>query len=487
MTRKLRNPMQTLRMQGRPMTRSANGSPLWDKHARQSLLAQQQHIRPFPLRGKVHKLVGPVLEASGLTASIGHACEIVVTHGRNIEAEVVGFRDEHTLLMPVGSTIGIAPGAPIIPLSSMPGMRLGPHLLGRVLDALGQPMDGRALSPSGSFMDFHGEHLNPCARQMIDTPMQLGIRAIDACLPMGWGQRMGLFAGAGVGKSSLMGMLARNSDAEINVIALIGERNREVREFIEVSLGKEALAHSIVIVATSDMPPVARVRAAAMATTVAEYFRAQGKQVLLMMDSLTRVAQAQREIGLMLGEPPTSKGYTPSCLSLLAKLLERSGPGVDGGNISALYTVLVEGDDLQADPIADAAMAVLDGHVVLDRQLAEQGHFPAINILRSVSRLATSLFTPEQAIAVRNFRRMMSLYERMEDMISIGAYESGSNPELDRVIDNLPEIRRFLQQETHSQTSRLESAQRLLEVVRKLTDEEGFHETQNITNTGPTQ
>jgi len=340
---------------------TVSGNPLWDPHARQSLLKQQQHIRPFPLRGKVHKLVGPVLEASGLTASIGHACEIVVENGHNIEAEVVGFRDEHTLLMPVGSTIGIAPGAPILPLSRMPGMRLGSHLLGRVLDALGQPMDGRALPSSGSFMDFHGEHLNPCDRHIIDTPMQLGVRAIDACLPMGWGQRMGLFAGAGVGKSSLLGMLARNSDAEINVIALIGERNREVREFIEVSLGKEALTHSIVIVATSDMPPVARVRAAAMATTVAEYFRAQGKQVLLMMDSLTRVAQAQREIGLMLGEPPTTKGYTPSCLSLLSKLLERSGPGIDGGNISALYTVLVEGDDLQADPIADAAMAVLDG------------------------------------------------------------------------------------------------------------------------------
>jgi len=463
------------------------GSPLWDKQARRAALAKQQHIRPFPLRGKVHKLIGPVLEATGLTASIGHACEIEVAHGRNIEAEVVGFRDEHTLLMPVGSTLGIGPGAPILPLSNMPGMRLGSHLLGRVLDALGQPMDGRPLSSSGTFMDFHGEHLNPCDRQIIDKPMQLGIRAIDACLPMGWGQRMGLFAGSGVGKSSLLGMLARNSDAEINVIALIGERNREVREFIEVSLGQEALAHSVVVVATSDMPPVARVRAAAMATTVAEYFRAQGKQVLLMMDSLTRVAQAQREIGLMLGEPPTSKGYTPSCLSLLANLLERSGAGVDGGNISALYTVLVEGDDLQADPIADAAMAVLDGHVVLDRHLAEQGHFPAINILRSVSRLATSLFSPEQASAVRSFRRMMSLYERMEDMISIGAYESGSNPELDRVIDNLPEIRRFLQQDSQSKTSRLDSAQRLLDVVRRLTDEEGFHETQNITNTGPTQ
>jgi len=461
--------------------------PLWDQKKRSEIFRQLQHIHPFPIRGKVHKLVGPMLEATGLQASIGHACEIITGTGTSIEAEVLGFRDEHTLLMPVGSTLGIAPGAPIRPLSAMPGMRMGPHLLGRVLDALGQPMDGQPMNPAGTFMDFHGEYLNPYQRQMIDEPMQLGVRAMDACLPMGKGQRMGLFAGAGVGKSSLLGMLARNSDADVNVIALIGERNREVREFIELSLGKEALAHSVVIVATSDVPPVSRVRAACMATTIAEYFRDQGKQVLLMMDSLTRVAQAQREIGLTLGEPPTSKGYTPSCLSLLAKLVERSGPGTNGGNISALYTVLVEGDDLQADPIADAAMAVLDGHVVLDRNLAEQGHFPAINVLKSVSRLATTLFTPEQARTVRSFRRAMSLYERMEDMISIGAYESGSNPELDKIIANLPEIRRFLQQETHQPSSRNDSAQRLLQVVRKLSTEEGSHESKNIPNTGPTQ
>jgi len=459
----------------------------WDHQAREQLLRMLPRHRGFPLRGKIHRLVGPVIEASGLEASIGEACDIDLGTQGQLEAEIVGFRDGHTLLMPVGSTLGIAPGAPVLPRGSMPGMRLGEHLLGRVLDALGQPMDGRPLDTAGEFHDFHGEKLNPYDRHMIDTPMQLGVRALDALLPMGWGQRMGLFAGAGIGKSSLLGMLARHSDAEINVIALIGERNREVREFIEQALGNQALEHSVVVIATSDMPPVLRVRAAAMATTIAEYFRGHGRQVMLMMDSLTRVAQAQREIGLMLGEPPTSKGYTPSCLSLLANLLERSGPGVNGGNISALYTVLVEGDDLQADPIADAAMAVLDGHVVLDRNLAEQGHFPAINILRSVSRLSMTLWSEQEAKAARALRQALALHERMQDMVAIGAYESGSNPELDRVIALLPEIRAFLQQDTMTCSPRKESAQGLLELYRKLSDTEGFHEAQNIANPGPAQ
>lgn len=460
---------------------------LWEHNARASLLRSLPAPRTYPVRGKIHRLVGPILEASGLEARIGHACDIDLGTQGSLEAEVVGFRDGHTLLMPVGSTLGIAPGAPVMTRSGMPGMRMGEHLLGRVLNALGEAMDGRELVQSGEFRDFHGEKLNPYERHLIDTPMQLGVRALDACLPMGRGQRMGLFAGAGIGKSSLMGMLARNSDAEVNVIALIGERNREVREFIDQTLGAEALEHSIVIIATSDMPPVLRVRAAAMATTIAEYFRGLGRQVMLMMDSLTRVAQAQREIGLMLGEPPTSKGYTPSCLSLLASLLERSGPGTNGGNISALYTVLVEGDDLQADPIADAAMAVLDGHVVLDRALAEQGHFPAINILKSVSRVAPALWSPEEERAVRVLRQALSLHERMQDMIAIGAYEAGSNRELDRVIANMPGINAFLQQGSMERSSRQESAQGLLEIFRRLSDEEGFHEAQNIPNPGPAE
>ena len=438
---------------------------LWDREARRQTLKRQQHIHAFPLRGKIHKVVGPMLEATGLKASIGSACDIHSSRGETIEAEVVGFRGDHTLLMPVGATHGIAPGDPISMRAEMPHMMVGDHLRGRVLDATGVPMDGQPLPAAGECRHLNGKRLNPYDRHLIDTPMDLGVRALDSCLPMGWGQRIGLFAGAGVGKSSLLGMLARNSDADLNVIALVGERSREVREFLDISLGPEALRRCIVIVATSDMPPVVRVRAALLATTIAEYFRDEGQRVLLMMDSLTRLAQAQREIGLMLGEPPASKGFTPSCFSILAELLERSGPGVGAGDISAIYTVLVEGDDLRGDPIADAAMSVLDGHVVLDRQLAEKGHYPAINILSSVSRLAPQLMDRPQAQAMRKLRQQLSLYQRMEDMVNLGAYESGSNPELDAVLEKLPRINDFLQQDAESGSPREESAQRLLQLM----------------------
>ncbi|NWF37313.1 FliI/YscN family ATPase [Mariprofundus sp. KV] len=454
--------------------------PLWDKKQREKILSEQQCHNIFPMRGKVYKVLGPMLEATGLKSSIGHVCEINCATGHSIEAEVVGFRAEYTLLMPVGRTVGIAPGDPIRPLSGLPSIRVGNHLLGRVLDGMGKPMDNKPLPATGRVRNIQGIKLNPFDRHIIDRPMQLGVKAMDACLPMGWGQRMGLFAGAGIGKSSLMGMLARNSDAEINVIALIGERSREVREFLDVSLGAEALQNSVVVVVTSDMPPVLRVRAAYIATTIAESFREDGKDVLLMVDSLTRIAQAQREIGLMLGEPPASKGYTPSCFSIMAELLERSGPGVKKGDISAFYTVLIEGDDLQADPVADAAMAILDGHVILDRKLAEQGHFPAINVLRSVSRLDNQLLSSVQMKAVRAFRKKMSQYEHMEDMISIGAYESGTNPELDQVIAVIPEVRKFLQQELNSSSRREESAQGLLQLVSSMTSEESLNETRNV-------
>jgi len=455
---------------------------LWDTTQRRQTLQQSHDCGVFPLRGKVHKVLGAMLEATGLASSIGHACQIHCSNGDSIEAEMIGFRGDYSLLMPVGSTRGIAPGDAITPLASTPSIRVGPHLLGRVIDGMGDFIDradgvnGTDTTPAQATListtqlhALHGKRLNPFFRHLIDTPMQLGIRAMDACLPMGWGQRMGLFAGAGVGKSSLLGMLARNSDAEINVIALVGERSREVREFLDLALGSEALQHSVVVVATSDMPPVLRLRAANMATTIAEAFRAEGKRVLLLMDSLTRVAQAQREIGLMLGEPPTSKGYTPSCFSILANLLERSGPGEgDSGDISAFYTVLVEGDDLQADPVADAAMAILDGHVILDRNLAEQGHYPAISILKSVSRLDAQLSTPEILQAMRTLRQKLAIFERMEDMISVGAYEAGSNPELDSIIALMPEIKLFLQQSTQSFCDREESAQRLLKLISKL-------------------
>jgi len=486
------------------MMQSQLNSPLWHTTPRQQALRQQYAPNIFPIRGKVHKVLGPMLEATGLSSSIGHACQLHCSTGHSIEAEIIGFRGEFTLLMPVGSTRGIAPGDAITPLATSPSIHVGKHLLGRVLDGMGKPMDGEVMpqniDSSSQAHPLHGKRLNPFFRHIIDTPMQLGIRPIDACLPMGWGQRMGLFAGAGVGKSSLLGMLARNSDAEINVIALVGERSREVREFLDMALGAEALKHSVVVVATSDMSPVLRLRAAHTATTIAEAFRAEGKRVLLLMDSLTRVAQAQREIGLMLGEPPTSKGYTPSCFSILADLLERSGPGEgDSGDISAFYTVLVEGDDLQADPVADAAMSVLDGHIILDRNLAEQGHYPAISMLRSVSRLDTQLVSAEVLQAIRTLRQKIAMYERMEDMISVGAYEAGSNPELDTIIALMPDIRNFLQQQTHAFCNKDESAQRLLELVSRLLVthsmnndsnkqpfEETAHETQHIQNIGTT-
>ncbi len=440
-------------------------SPLWDEGRRDSLLNALKHRNPYPVRGRVHKVLGPMIEAAGLQTSIGYACDIECTSGGTIEAEVVGFRDERTLLMPVGSIRGMAPGDTVCPRAVPPSVQVSEHLLGRVINALGEPIDGKPMVPAGASLPLYGKPLNPYARHVIDTQMKLGVRVMDACLPMGWGQRMGLFSGAGVGKSMLMGMLARNSDAEINVIALVGERSREVREFLDVSLGEEALKHSIVVVATSDMPPVLRVRAALLATTIAEAFRERDKRVLLMMDSLTRFAQAQREIGLMLGEPPTSKGYTPSCFTALAELLERAGPGESSGDISALYTVLVEGDDLSADPVADAAMAILDGHVVLERRLAEQGHYPAINLLRSISRLENQLATPEMLNAARSLRRDLGLYERMEDMINMGAYEKGTNPELDRVISRIPHMLKFLQQDAEEKSDKRRSQERLMQLM----------------------
>ncbi|MDQ6951396.1 MAG: FliI/YscN family ATPase [Mariprofundales bacterium] len=435
---------------------------LWHPEARKAVLSRFAGRTPYPLRGRVHKLLGPMLEATGMTSSIGDSCDIFCSAGHTIEAEVVGFRDKRVMLMPVGATRGIAPGDPVQSRHSEAAIAVDDHLLGRVINALGQAMDGHPLKPKGVLCPLHGKRLNPCSRHLIDVPMEIGIKAMDGCLPMGWGQRLGIFAGAGVGKSSLMGMLARNTDAEINVIALVGERGREVREFLDIALGPEALKRSVVVVSTSDTPPVLRVRAALMATTIAEQFRSRGKRVLLMMDSLTRFAQAQREIGLMLGEPPTTKGFTPSCFSAIAELLERAGPDEGSGNLSAIYTVLVEGDDLAADPVADASMAILDGHIVLERRLAEQGHYPAINVLRSISRLESQLSPSNQLEAARALRKDLSLYGEMEDMINMGAYEAGSNPNLDAVIGRIDQIRQFLQQGTDEHIARADAVQQLM-------------------------
>ena len=438
---------------------------LCNKDARQNALAKFMGEVSFPTRGLVQKVVGPMLEASGIKAEVGRACYVHTSENVRLEAEIVGFRNGRSLIMPAGSTRGIAPGSVVQISSTPPSVPVSEALLGRVLDSLGQPLDGRPLPHIKTTFPIHRRPPNPMLRHIIDTPIQLGVRVIDACMTMGLGQRMGLFAGAGVGKSTLLGMLARDSDADVIVIALVGERGRELREFLEHALGSEALPKCVVVVETSDAPPLLRVRAAMTATTIAEVFRDQGKQVLLLTDSLTRFLQAQREIGLMLGEPPTSKGYTPSCFSMMAELLERAGPGTGEGNISALYTVLVEGDDL-SDPVADAAIAMLDGHILLDRKLAERGLFPAINILGSVSRLANKLTEPHVQNSARFLREELALFERMEDMVNMGAYEHGSNPNLDRVIQRLPEIEKFRRQDVDVSDPLQDSQNALTELMK---------------------
>jgi len=455
-------------------------SPMWLESNRSKVVDSLNSMKLADTRGRVFKVLGPMIEATGLQHSIGEACDIHARLGHVIQAEIVGFREDKTLMMPVGSTRGIAPGDAISAHGYVPSIQVSDHLLGHVIDAMGNPMDSHAFVRKGDSYPLYGQKLNPLQRHVIDTPMDLGVKLMDTCLPMGRGQRMGLFAGPGVGKSMLMGMLARNSDADINVIALVGERNREVREFLDDALGEGALEKTIVVVATSDMPPVLRVRSALLATTIAEVFREQGKQVLLMMDSLTRFAQAQREIGLMLGEPPASKGFTPSCFTAMAELLERAGPGEKNGHISAFYTVLVEGADLSADPVAESAMAVLDGHVVLDRKYAERGHYPAINLLRSISRLENKLSSKPVLQAARTLRKDIAMYERMEDMIQMGAYEHGSNVNLDTIISNMPQINHFLQQETDQVFSREYAEKALLKVVENDVKEESMvqHKTE---------
>ncbi len=433
-----------------------------NEHLRRRLLKRMKRQSPFRMRGRVRRVTGPMLEAGGLDVEVGRACRIFMSGNTFIDAEVVGFRDDDSLIMPAGSTRGIAPGSPVQAMDGPPSIGISDALPGRVLDACGRPLDGKALPSAQNTYPILRRPPNPMNRHLIDEPMQSGVRIIDACLTMGKGQRMGLFAGPGAGKSTLLGMIARETDADIIVIALVGERGRELREFLDHTLGPDSLARCVVVVATSDMPPLLRVRAALTAMTIAEVFRDHGKHVLLLMDSLTRFLQAQREIGLMLGEPPTSKGYTPSCFSMLAELVERAGPGDGRGDISGVYAVLVEGSELADDPVADAAQAVLDGHIVLSRRMAERGHFPAIDLLRSVSRLATNLVSSDVQKAAQSLREDLALYERMEDMIHMGAYEKGSNAELDRVIGKLSAINAFRYQDARCFASIHESQDALL-------------------------
>jgi FliI/YscN family ATPase len=397
-----------------------------------------------PVRAKIVQVIGLVMETSGLSASLGEICQIFDGQRLVGRAEVVGFRRKATLLMALGSLEGLRPGMEAVATGSVFRMRLGTALLGRVLDGLGNPIDGKGpllLPDTGS---INADPPNPLHRRRIREPMVTGIRAIDGFKTLGKGQRVGLFAGSGVGKSVLLGMISRNCQAAVNVIALIGERGREVKEFIEKDLGAEGLARSVVVVATSDQPALVRLKAAQVATSIAEYFRDRGEDVMLMMDSSTRLAMAQREIGLAVGEPPSTRGYTPSVFAFLPRLFERAGMGLKG-SITALYTVLVEGDDMD-EPIADAVRGVLDGHIVLSRSLAHRNHFPAIDVLKSVSRCMNDVTAKEHRAGLGKLLASMAAYRDAEDMINLGAYVRGSNPQLDLAIALHPEIDKFLVQ-----------------------------------------
>jgi flagellum-specific ATP synthase len=394
------------------------------------------------VRAKIVQVIGLVMETTGLSASLGEICAVFDGPRQVGRAEVVGFRRKATLLMGLGHLEGLRPGMEVMATGSVYRVRLGPALLGRVLDGLGEPIDGMGpmlLPDRGS---INADPPNPLHRRRIREPMVTGVRALDGFRTLGKGQRVGLFAGSGVGKSVLLGMIAKNCQAAVNVIALIGERGREVKEFIEKDLGEEGLARSVVVVATSDQPALVRLKAAMVATSIAEYFRDRGEDVMLMMDSSTRLAMAQREIGLAVGEPPSTRGYTPSVFAILPRLFERAGMA-SKGSITALYTVLVEGDDMD-EPIADAVRGVLDGHIVLSRALAHRNHFPAIDVLKSVSRCMGDVTTKEHRSAVGRLLAAMAAYADAEDMINLGAYVRGSNPQLDHAIALHPELERFL-------------------------------------------
>ncbi|NLF34885.1 MAG: flagellar protein export ATPase FliI [Clostridiales bacterium] len=402
-------------------------------------------LDPVEHSGKVMKVVGLTVESNGPTVNMGHICRIYPSTGEQyVEAEVVGFRDQRVLLMPFGDMTGIGFGSRVVSTGQALQVPVSDMLVGRVLDALGKPMDGGAPIPARSFYPVDNVPPNPLSRTRIQEAFPLGIRAIDGLLTVGRGQRLGIFAGSGVGKSTLLGMIARNAVADVNVIVLVGERGREVRDFIEKDLGAEGLKKSVLLVATSDQPALLRLKAALVGTSIAEYFRDRGLKVLLLMDSVTRFAMAQREIGMAVGEPPISRGFPPSVYSILPKLLERTGTS-DKGSITGLYTVLVEGDDMN-EPISDTVRGILDGHIVLSRALATSNHYPAIDVLESISRVMREIVSPQWYEKAGEIKSSMAVYKRAKDLIDIGAYKHGSSAEIDEAIRLHPEINRFLRQ-----------------------------------------
>lgn len=405
-----------------------------------------KHLDPTLWTGEVTELIGLLVESLGPAAAIGDFCEIQTQSGRRIRTQVIGFRNGHVLSMPLEETDGLKLGDLIVARSDEARVAVGPGLLGRVLDGFGLPMDGKPdIDPAG-FYDLYTPPPSAMLREHIVEQLVTGVRVIDSLLPCGKGQRMGIFGGSGVGKSTLLGAMSRQNSADVTVIALIGERNREVRAFLEQDLGADGMKRSVVVCATSDRPAPVRVRACFVALAIAEYFRDQGLSVLLVMDSVTRLAMAQREIGLAAGEPPSQKGYTPSVFNLLPRIFERAG-NFPKGSITGFFTVLVEGDDFN-EPICDAVRGILDGHIILSRALGAAGHYPAIDVLNSVSRLQAQLSTPDQKKSARTLRESLTAYQQSEDLVQLGAYVSGSNPKLDRTIQLRPEILKFLCQDS---------------------------------------
>lgn len=426
-------------------------------------------LETSPVRqiGKILEIIGLIIEADGPNASIGDLCYIYNSmEDVPIWAEVVGFRENRILLMPLGSMDGIRPGAFVVSTGAPMKVKVGDELVGRVLDGLGRPIDDVGDIKSQKFYPTHAELINPMNRSLIRTPLSLGIKAVDAFTTLGKGQRMGVFAGSGVGKSTTLAMMAKNTTADINVIALIGERGREVREFIDAILGKEGMKRSVVVVATSEQPSLVKIKAAFVAIAIAEYFRDQGKNVLFMLDSVTRIAMAQREVGLAIGEPPATRGYTPSVFALMPKFLERAGCN-EKGTITGLYTVLVEGDDFN-EPISDTARSILDGHIMLSRDLAHKNHYPAIDVLQSISRVMNDVVSKEQKANAAKLRNLMAVYKKNEDLITIGAYVMGSDSDIDKSIKFMPQINEFLKQSVDDKISMEETVEKLNEIASQI-------------------
>lgn len=414
--------------------------------------------------GKVNYIVGLLIGSDGPGVSVGEVCLIENNNREKIKAEVVGFKEGKVLLMPLGEMKGVAPGSSVFATGKPFKVPVSYHLLGRVLDGLGAPLDGKGPVKASLFYDVAKQPPNPLMRLRIKDPLAVGVRAVDGIMTVGKGQRMGIFAGSGVGKSTLLGMMARNTEADVNVIALVGERGREVRDFIERDLGEVGLARSVVIVATSDQPALIRIKAAFVATAIAEFFRDQGKNVLLMMDSVTRFCMAQREVGLTIGEPPATKGYTPSVFATLPKLLERAGTS-DIGTITGLYTVLVDADDMN-EPIADAARSILDGHIVLSRKIAAMNHYPAIDVLESLSRVMVEITDMDHQEAAGRLRDNLAVYNEAQDLINIGAYVKGSNPRIDLAISKIERINVFLRQRVTDKVNYQELIRQLKEIFK---------------------